>query len=319
MYVRHKTTPHAYSDIIKVLEQRDVGKSRIGGMKEEQTVVVRSQNPRERMFMRENVNWAFGLQECWAYWMGLNPGHVERYNSNMERYVQEDGEMLGSAYGRYLRHLPHDQIQRVIEQLRESPGTRRGTINIHNAKYEDYDSNDVACTMYLHFLLRNGQLNCIASLRSQDMLWGYPYDTQAFQWIQEVIAGILDVELGWYEHRMNSCHYYTDFEDQILEQQILREKSPQIYELPDCRLNESDVQGVELEMSQGLERARHGEIPRDEMRVLDTISHFYSDWLRTITAYEQHRFHENPGDSAEIRESIGIEAFRKWLRLSTLS
>lgn len=308
MYTIENTTPKAYSEIIRLLETETVDESRLSEMREHQTVIVRSDNPRERWFHRPNVNWAFGLQEAWAYWTGKNPGHVQRYNSNMERYIQDDGEMLGSAYGRYMRHLPHDQIGRVIDQLTDSPETRRAVINIHNAEYEDYGSNDVACTVYLQFLLRDEQLNCISCLRSQDMLWGYPYDTQAFQWIQEAIAGILGVEVGWYEHRMNSCHYYTDFEEDLIES-----KDPDVFELPDCRLNWTNVRDVELSMDQGLRRARDGAIPMEEMQYLDTISVFYSDWLRMMTAYEQSRFHNNTVEAERLADTISMSGPRDWI------
>lgn len=314
MWQFQKPIPEAYDDIISGLACEEPTGSRLGGTKEKLSVTVRSNNPRKRIMMRPNVNWAFGLQECFAYWTGANPGDVERYNSNMERYIQEDGEMLGSAYGRYLRHLPHDQISRVIEQLEESSGTRRAVINVHNAAYEEYDSNDVACTVYLQFLVRDEQLNCIAALRSQDMLWGFPYDTQAFQWIQEVVAGILDLDLGWYEHRMNSCHYYLDFEDSIFDS-----RHPDVYELPDCRLEEINLRIVESVLGSGLERAKEGVFPIGEIHQLDTIDRLYSDWLRMMTAYEMHRFHDDIERAEDISERMEVRAFRDWLTSSVLS
>lgn len=292
-YMRlEKTTAHAYPNVISSLSQEPEEGSRIGGMRERLGVVVRSDNPRTRMIMRPGINWAFGLQECFAYWNGLNPGYVERYNSQMEEYIQDDGEMLGSAYGRYLRHLPHDQLRRVIDQLSESPRTRRAVINIHNAKYEDYDSNDVACTVYLQFILRDGELNCITSMRSQDMLFGYPYDTNAFQWIQEVVAGILDVDLGFYEHRMNSCHYYTDFEEQVVESA----GACSAYTLDDCRLSRSDVDDVMEILREGLRKCRIGVRPTEQLAKLTKYGTYYRDWLTTMYAYEQQRFHDDDVD-----------------------
>jgi len=212
------TTPRAQADVIRALRCMEERPSRAGDMREQLAVLVKSPDPRERYLFREKFNLAFQLQEHWAYWAGANPGHVERYNTNMKTWVDEEtGKMPGSAYGDRMRNTAgHDQVARAIEQLRESPETRRAQIVVSQPHVEQYDSNDVSCTSYLHPFFRDGRLHMVATLRSQDMYWGYPYDTANIQWIQEVMAGLLDAELGEYWHLMDSCHYYTDFEDEVM-------------------------------------------------------------------------------------------------------
>lgn len=310
MHLIEATVPEAYPRIVELLKENGKQGSRVGDTREELSVIVRSDDPRERFLYRPGINVAFMLQEAFAWWNGLNPGDVQRYNSNMERYIQDDGEMLGSAYGRYLRHLPHDQIVRVIDQLKENPDTRRAVINIHNAAYEDYDSNDVACTVYLQFLVRDGQLNCVACLRSQDILWGLPYDSQNFCWIQEAIAGILDLPLGWYEHRMNSAHYYTDFEDQVRESVQNMEIGRGI----DCRLDHGDLALTMQALDVVIARAQKGEVPDDEIESLEETHGYYADWARLMVAYEHYRFHDNPEIADRVSNSIGIDHLRKWMR-----
>lgn len=297
--VFEETTPHAYRSIVEHLSDVSTNVSRNGDTKEELGVVVRSHDPRTRWMFRPDINWAFGLQESYAYWAGKNPGHVQRYNSKMEEFMY-DGELHGSAYGRYLRHIPHDQIGRVIGQLQQNEETRRAVINIHQAGVEDYDKGDVACTVYLQFIARDDELNMITSMRSQDMLWGYPYDVQAFQWIQEVIAGVLDLDLGFYEHRMNSCHYYTDFEDSVKESW----RRSSVHSLPDCRLDSHALSTVMNRMDKGLQRARDGEIPYKEIKLVDRQSEFYADWLQTMTAYEQLRFHGDKKAAFDLKKGI---------------
>lgn len=302
MFSIENSTPAAYPQIIDRLNESDGQASRFGGTKEELTVIVRSQNPRLRWMFRPNINWAFGLQESFAYWRGKNPGHVQRYNSKMEDFMyqnedEEEPKLHGSAYGRYLRHIPHDQVSRALAQLKENEDTRRAVINIHQAGIEDYGKGDVACTVYLQFIARDGELNCIACLRSQDMLWGYPYDTQAFQWIQEMMAGVLGLDLGFYEHRMNSCHYYTDREEEVL----TSAEECTYRELPDCRLREYDVQEVMQTLDRGLRKARSGEIPQF---VMSDLPEFYEDWLRFMTVYEQARLHDNENEAWEFASSI---------------
>lgn len=302
----HATTPEAFPQIVEMLQDKEQEESRIGGTREEWMVAITSDNPRERWLTRPGFNPAFSLQECFAWYNGLNPGHVERYNSNMERYVQDDGRMLGSAYGRYMRRLPHDQIQRVVEMLRENPDTRRAIINIHNASFEEYDSNDVACTIYLQPIIRDNKLHMTANLRSQDVLLGYTYDTHGFQWIQELLAGRLGVDVGTYTHIMNSCHYYTNFEDKVID----AKENYQSYELPDCR---TATVNTEMHLlSVGLSYAREGLFPAEQ---IEELNDFYTEWLALMTAYEARRFHDDYKLFTKAVDHITIEAFRDSLNV----
>lgn len=303
MEVIEDTTPRAYPRVIDTLDSGQ--ESRYGDTKEEHMVIVRSDNPRERIMFREGINLAFGLQECFAYWNGLNPGYVQRYNEKMKEFMY-DGELHGSAYGRYFRRLPHDQIARVLQQFEDNMHTRRAIINVHNAYVEDYDKGDVACTIYLHPIIRDGELHMTANMRSQDMLWGYPYDVHAFQWIQEALAGILDVDLGTYTHVMNSCHYYTEKEDEVIQSA----KDCEWDEYPDCRLSINELNSVMDRMHMSLDRARGGQVPHHLVELVDEKSTFYADWLRTMIAYEQARFHD--GD-ASIANEITTSPFREYL------
>lgn len=302
------TTTEAFPRIVQTLNSTDAQKSRAGETKEHLGIVVQSQNPRDRLFFRDGYNLAFQLQEAIAYWTGQNPGYVERYNSNMEQFMT-DGKLEGSAYGRYLRHIPHDQIARVIEQLGENPDTRQAVINFHQSDVERYDGPDVACTIYLQFIIRDGKLNCFANMRSQDMHWGYPYDVHNFQWLQEVLAGILNIELGSYTHYMNSCHYYLEREQELFD----GADTMQSVTFPDIRLDSSSVTEVMACLSRGLSRARTGEIPTHEIMIVEELSSFYADWLRFMTAYEQYRFHDSSQEARDIADAIEFKPFYDWI------
>lgn len=299
MYIDN-TTPQAYPEIIRVLQDEPDQRSRVGETRERLSITVHSSNPRVRMLYRGGYNLAFALQERAAYWLGDNPGHVHRYNTQMERYM-EDGELPGSGYGTRLRHVPHDQIERALQMLEERPDTRRAVINIHQAGVEDYDGDDVACTIYLQPFLRGGKLHMFACLRSQDMLWGYPYDTQAFQWIQEMMASALDAELGHYWHRMNSCHYYLDFEDKVT-------KTAQNYEFDsdDYDIDETFSKQMRI-LDRCLYEARQGAVPAHAQ-----LTQPFTDWVRVMTAYEQSRFHGNSGVAEDVASRIERGMWRDW-------
>lgn len=307
MLRKRLTTTEAFSEIVDELRRSDTQQSRAGDTKEHLGVVVQSDDPRERLFFRDGFNLAFQLQEAVAYWNGDNPGYVDRYNTNMKQFMT-DGKLEGSAYGRYLRHIPHDQIERVIRQLREQPQTRQAVINFHQSGVENYDGPDVACTMYMQFTIRDGELHAFTSMRSQDMHWGYPYDVHNFQWLQEVLAGILEVDLGTYTHYMNSCHYYTEREDEILD----AADACMPVTMPDIRLGHEQLRTVMFYLGKGLKWARKGKVPTGEISTIETKSEFYADWLRFMTAYEQQRFHDSAERATEISEQIEFYPFRNW-------
>jgi thymidylate synthase len=75
------------------------------------------------------------------------------------------------------------------------------------------ETKDIPCTLNLQFLLRDNKLNMIVNMRSNDIIWGLPYDLFVFTNMQEVVANTLGVELGWYLHRPGSLHLYKKHYD----------------------------------------------------------------------------------------------------------
>jgi hypothetical protein len=318
MMVIEAATPEAHPEALERLMALDDRGSRIGGMREELGAVVVSDDPRRRyLFRDETWNLAFQLQEHWAYWAGANPGHVERYNTNMETWIDEDtGELPGSAYGDRLRNTAgHDQIGRALRQLRESPETRRAMMMVHQPSVEAYSGEDVACTAYLHPFIRDGDLHMIAAVRSQDMHWGYPYDAANNQFVQEAMAVELGVGLGEYVHFMDSCHYYTDFEEEVRSSvETGRPARGLEIDLPEWR-----SWGEEFgHLTAGLEAARGFDL--DE--VLDSLdrleSGFAMDWLEVMAAYELTRYHDGRDDSEQLAEQfaarVDSDDWRAWIR-----
>lgn len=303
------TTPEAWGELVEELRNVPARESRAGDMRERRTVTIRSDDPRERYLMRDGAwNLAFQLQEHFAYWMGQNPGHVDRYVDMSQWMV--DGELPGSAYGDRLRNTAgHDQLERVEAQLQRSPGTRRAVAQVHQAAEEDYQGPDVSCTSHLHFFVRDGELHLKASLRSQDVFMGYAYDAANNQFLQEVLAGRLGLELGEYHHVMDSAHLYTRFDDDV-EEALDRHSAGRT---PDMRLGRYDHDEAMGLLSKGLGDARDGEVPTDVIAVLDGVHEAYGDWLRAMTAYEQARFHDDPVRAGNVAAGVETQPWSGWI------
>ena len=69
-------------------------------------------------------------------------------------------------------------------------------------------AKDVACTTSIQFLLRSNQLHAIVTMRSNDAIWGLPYDVFLFSMLQELFAAQIGVQLGNYYHFAASLHLY---------------------------------------------------------------------------------------------------------------
>ncbi len=116
-----------------------------------------------------------------------------------------------------------DQLIDAIETLRCHPESRQavmtmwhGTDLIHALAL---DKKDLPCTLTHQFLLRNGYLHMITTMRSNDAWLGFPYDVFCNTQLLKLIADELGVEAGTYTHNAGSMHYYErNFEriDEIL-------------------------------------------------------------------------------------------------------
>jgi thymidylate synthase len=103
--------------------------------------------------------------------------------------------------------------------LIDDPDSRRAVLLINNPEDEYVarmnGSKDVPCTLSLQFFVRENKLELHAVMRSNDVVWGMPYDVFSFTLFQELMMLELrqhprfkDLELGPYHHTAGSLHLY---------------------------------------------------------------------------------------------------------------
>ncbi len=133
---------------------------------------------------------------------------LEHYAPGYARFT-EDGIAHG-AYGWRWDH--YQQLPALIELLRTKPNTRQAVLSMwwptDLAHAVAGDRKDMPCTMSLQFLVRDGKLHCVTSMRSNDVWLGLPYDVFCFTSIQQMVAGQLGLQLGKYIHNVGSMHLY---------------------------------------------------------------------------------------------------------------
>lgn len=155
------------------------------------------------------LNHAFGVVEMFTYLSQVSmPGVLIAYNKNMAKFLNEKLGDFDAPYGK--RIAKHGQLEYCYQELKRDSDSRRAVIMIHQPE-DCHETKDSACTLSLQFLIREGKLDLIATMRSNDIILGTCYDIPAFTFLQQVMAFWLGVKTGKYIHQPGSLHYYQEF------------------------------------------------------------------------------------------------------------
>ncbi len=132
------------------------------------------------------------------------------FNERIKNF-SDDGMTLYGDYGRRVSNY----IPEIIQKLREDPDTRQALLTIHKVCDSVKVTKDQPCTITLQFTIRDNKLNMHVYMRSNDLVWGTPYDVYIFTNMQMVIANTLGIELGKYYHTATSLHIYENYFDEV--------------------------------------------------------------------------------------------------------
>ena len=104
----------------------------------------------------------------------------------------------------------NDQIDYVVNLLRNEPETRQATISIYDGKEHDTFAFDTPCTYAVQFTIVNNRLDMCVVMRSNDLWYGFCNDQYCFSRMQEMVCNELNIELGTYYHFAHNMHLYND-------------------------------------------------------------------------------------------------------------
>jgi thymidylate synthase len=156
------------------------------------------------------LNYAFTAIEKLEYMSGnTNPDRLSYYNKNFGSFLNEYN-LFDGAYAERLIYW----FRYIYNLLKKDRDSRQAVSTIYGQQ-DRHTSKDIPCTIMHHYMIRENKLHMITYMRSNDLLWGFPYDVNAFCFLQSVMARMLGVELGTYTHIAGSLHSYNERENQL--------------------------------------------------------------------------------------------------------
>jgi len=153
-----------------------------------------------------------------------------------DEWADEDGN-LGPVYGVQWRswETPDgrkvDQIQKLIEGIKNNPNSRRHIVSAWNVA----DVDDMAlppCHTLFQFYVADGKLSCQLYQRSADVFLGVPFNIASYALFTMMIAQVCDLQPGDFVHTFGDAHLYSNHMEQT-RLQLSREPRP----LPTMKIN----------------------------------------------------------------------------------
>jgi thymidylate synthase len=130
---------------------------------------------------------------------------------------------LGPVYGYQWRSWPApdgrhiDQITRVMQQLKETPDSRRIIVSAWNVA--DLDRMALQpCHAFFQFYVAAGKLSCQMYQRSADLFLGVPFNIASYALLTHIVAQQADLEVGDFIWTGGDCHLYNNHLQQVEEQ-----------------------------------------------------------------------------------------------------
>jgi len=135
-----------------------------------------------------------------------------------DEWADENGD-LGPVYGYQWRSWPTpdggsiDQISQVLEQLRNSPDSRRIIVSAWNVA----DIENMAlppCHAFFQFYVAEGRLSCQLYQRSADIFLGVPFNIASYALLTMMMAQVTGLEAGDFVHTFGDAHLYLNHLEQ---------------------------------------------------------------------------------------------------------
>jgi thymidylate synthase len=146
-----------------------------------------------------------------------------------DEWADENGD-LGPVYGVQWRSWPTpdgghiDQIANIMQQLKETPDSRRIILSAWNVAEIDNMALP-PCHCLFQFWVADGKLSCQLYQRSCDIFLGVPFNIASYALLTHMLAQQSDLAVGDFIWTGGDCHLYLNHLEQA-DEQLGREPLP---------------------------------------------------------------------------------------------
>ena len=179
------------------------------------------ENPMDNHISCEQRNWKQDYAEAEWQWYLSGDNNIkqlgELYGKVPEIWKRMADELgrVNSNYGYQWQR--ENQLDNVIEMLKDNPNTRQATISIYDGKQIESGvyKYDTPCTYAVQFTIVDDKLNMCVTMRSNDLWYGFCNDQYCFSRLQLMIADKLEIRLGTYFHFAHNLHLYNNIIEKL--------------------------------------------------------------------------------------------------------
>ena len=218
----------------------------------------------------------------WHYSGSNDLDFISYYAREWRKFSEDDMYIKNSCYGYRIFRTNNSNLSQwrnIVSLLREDIHSRRAVLSLIDPTVRiDCHARDIACVNTVQFLVRKGRVDAIVNMRSNDLIWGLPYDIFIFTMLQEILSLELNLAIGNYYHNVGSMHIYERH-----------------YSLAKSMLNyriENVINEPKMESLEGLnifieyeELIRKGRVNRQDLYKLD-VDPYWMNLLNCLVDYK---------------------------------
>ena len=148
--------------------------------------------------------------------------------SKLWKLIENVDNTINANYGYMVYHLrdagnlkynPNvmmSQWEWCQNRLSKNPNTLQAIMHFNRPKDQYIENLDQPCTVFTQFTVTDGKLNFHSFMRSNDVIYGTPYNIAYFKLLQERMLNYLNetqnlgLEFGYLHHNVTSLHLYED-------------------------------------------------------------------------------------------------------------
>ena len=154
----------------------------------------------------------FVAEQAWFIMGSRKPEDFLRTYTKIWDAFTNPGDVVTVAYGyRWRKHFGRDQLQLLIDLLKNEPGSRHGVVVTWDPAQDGLSlqkKKNVPCPYTFSVNIIGGRVHLHNIVRSNDMILGAPHDVAGFALLQCILAQELGLKPGIYSHSISNAHIY---------------------------------------------------------------------------------------------------------------